>query len=98
MENKYAQAIRRSMTRDFFLGYGEYHIGDREWGNKHNPSSTFYHIDEYYGQLNNSELFLAQFSSDIKSILESKLNTEEFLMVISYIYIYIYMKMLKKEK
>lgn len=90
MENKYAEAIKKSMTRELFLGYYEYHYGDKEWGDLHQPSYTFRFIREYNKQLNDPDLFLKQFSKDIFEILDSKLSTYEFLMILTYIYMYLY--------
>ena len=89
IENKYAEAIEKSETKAFFLGYGDYFLGDFDWQRSHSPMRTFFYIYEYYRQLNDSELFLKQFSTDIKNILKDNLTTDEFLSVLTYIYIYI---------
>ena len=89
MQNKYAEAIEKSETKAFFLGYGDYFLGDFDVVRSHSPMRTFEYINKYYHQLNNSELFLKQFSSDIKNILKDNLTTDEFLSVLTYIYIYI---------
>lgn len=87
--SNYKRAIQKKETIDFLLGNGEYHYPDIEWHpDLHIGRYTFEQIRDY-GRIYGGEKMMRQFVKDLKKSLKLNLNSFEFLLISTYIYIYI---------